>query len=52
MPSYHVFKNEEEFIVFPDNLIQFYDIGMIQFTKSLPKARLSVKYTDIHNTHT
>lgn len=27
--SHHVLKNEEHLIVFPDNLLQLYDIGVI-----------------------
>ena len=37
--SYHIFKNEEQFIVFPDNILQLYDIGMIQFSKCLEKKK-------------
>jgi len=43
----------EQFIVFPDNLLQLYNIGMIQFSKGLQKKKCYfINDTNKHNIHT
>lgn len=41
-------KNEENLIIFLDNLLQFYDVGMIQFPEDLEKALLFIAIKYIH----
>lgn len=46
---HHVLKNEEHLIVFSDDLLQLYNIGMAQFTKDLEKAYLFTSFNRRQN---
>ena len=42
MVTHHMLKYEEDLIIFLDNLLQFYDIGMIQPPEDLEKGPLFI----------